>query len=75
MGNNELNEEMIDSRGHYVKRGIERKKSLKYLCNLALLPTYFNLDIPMGERFDLPCHLRVMEWEHSYHLGWILYTY
>lgn len=74
-GNNELKEEMINPGGQYVKRGIERKKKLRYLCNISLLPTFFNLNSKIRERFDTPRHLMVMDWEHSYHLGWILYTY
>ncbi len=74
-GNNELREQMVAPSGNFVKRGIERIKPMKYLCRLFVLPTYFNSDAAPPGSFDHPSLLRVMDWEYSYHLGWLLYAH
>ena len=73
--NNELNAPMIHSGLNFIKRGIERKSlyaNIHKLATLAFCVTSRKLSLP---RYDHPEYLQVMNWEYSYHPGWVLYAF
>lgn len=73
--NNELNAPMIHSGLDFIKRGIERKSffaKAHKLATLAFCVTSLKLALP---RYDHPEYLKVMNWEYSYHPGWVLYAF
>lgn len=72
---NELEFDMINEDRNFVRRGIGRNWILSKIQKLTTVASNFNLTHGMAEKYDQPKYLKVINWEHSYHLGWILYAY
>ncbi len=72
---NELNIELVNEEKSYVRRGIQRKRYLAKLINVrTLVFKIMNINCLL-DYYDQPKFLCRMNWEYSYHLGWILYAY
>ncbi len=74
-GKNELNAVMINRQRCFVRRGIERKWPLSKIQNVVTIATNSGLMCGIDKKYDQPEYLKIMDWEYSYHLGWILYAY
>lgn len=72
---NELNANMINENKNYVRRGIQRKPPLSKIQKFTTVASKLSTIFSLPEKFDEPRYLQIMNWEHSYHLGWILYAY
>jgi len=72
---NELNANMINENKNYVRRGIQRKSPLSKIQKFTTVASKLSSIFSLPEKFDQPRYLQIMNWEHSYHLGWILYAY
>lgn len=72
---NELNANMINEHRNYVRRGIQRKSPLSEIQKFTTVASKLSDIFSLPEKFDQPRYLQIMNWEHSYHLGWILYAY
>ncbi|MDD5546105.1 MAG: hypothetical protein PHO67_02945 [Candidatus Omnitrophica bacterium] len=72
---NELNVKLANEEKNYVRRGIQRKRFLAKLINVRTLVFKFMKIDCLSGYFDQPKYLCRMNWEYSYHLGWILYAY
>lgn len=74
-GDNELGVSMIDEDKNFVRRGIKRKGMFPKIQNIATMSSKFSTINGMPAKYNQPQFLEVMNWEYSYHLGWILYAY
>lgn len=72
---NELTTNMINEDKNFVRRGIQRKSLLSKIQKLTTVASKFSSIFSLPDKFDQPKYLEVMNWEHSYNLGWILYAY
>jgi len=72
---NELNANMINENKNYVRRGIQRKTPFSEIQKFTTVASKLSTIFSLSEKFDQPKYLQIMNWEHSYHLGWILYAY
>jgi len=75
LNENELITNMINENKNFIRRGIKRKPFLSKIQKFATVASKFSPIFSLPENFDQPRYLEVMNWEHSYHLGWILYAY
>jgi len=75
-GQNELSMNMLASNdNNFINRGINRTTVLNLLRKVVTLSTKLNLPFSLPEKYNKKEYLELMNWEHSYHLGWVLYTY
>jgi len=74
-GNNELSVSMINEDKSFIKRGIKRKGIFSKIQNVATIVSKFSMANCISAKYDQPKFLEAMNWEHSYHLGWILYAF
>lgn len=72
---NKLNTEMINEERHFIRRGIKRTLFRSKVRKLVTIAAGMNLMDGIPAKYDQPKYLSLMNWEHSYHLGWILYAY
>lgn len=72
---NEPGVSMINEDKNFVKRGIKRKGVLSKIQNIATVASKFSMASNISAKYDRPKYLKIMNWEYSYHLGWILYAY
>lgn len=75
VGHNELGINMINKTRNFIRRGIKRAMPFSKLQNVVTVAYSYNLIKKMPEKYDNPRYLRLMDWEYSYHLGWVLYAY
>jgi hypothetical protein len=75
-GDNELSMNMlVNSNNQFIKRGVQRTTVLDKIRKVVELSSNLKLEISLPVKYDQKKYLEPMNWEHSYHLGWVLYCY